>query len=56
MLAEIATENFRVELAHDLKRDANEDADVGAYIVMIDGGGRKAAREFAALAAQSHPA
>jgi arginine/lysine/ornithine decarboxylase len=47
LLAEIAAENFRVELAHDLKRDVDEDADVGAYIVLIDDGRREAAREFA---------
>nr|WP_202031809.1 ornithine decarboxylase [Paraburkholderia sacchari] len=37
LLAEISTENFRVEISSNLRRDVNEDADVGAYIVLLDG-------------------
>ncbi|MFP3568234.1 ornithine decarboxylase [Paraburkholderia sp. SIMBA_030] len=47
LLAEISAENFRVELARDLKRNVDEDADVGAYIMLIDGDRRETAREFA---------
>jgi len=47
LLAEIAAENFRLEITHDLERDVNEDADVGAYIVLVDGERLAAARELA---------
>src|SRR5512143_1334635 len=37
LLAQIASENYEVEVSDALERDAAEDASVGAYIVLTDG-------------------
>ncbi len=47
LLAELSAENFRVEVTHNPKRDVAEDADVGAYIVLVDGERLTGARELA---------
>ncbi|TDN57806.1 ornithine decarboxylase [Paraburkholderia sp. BL10I2N1] len=48
LLEHITAEHFRVEVTESLTRDVNEDADVGAYIVLIDGPRLEAARKLAA--------
>ncbi len=47
LLDAISTENFRVEITSHIKRDVSEDADVGAYIVLLDGERLAGARELA---------
>lgn len=46
LLERIEAENFKVEVSDHYDRDASEDADVGAYIVAIDGDRLERAREF----------
>jgi ornithine decarboxylase len=46
LLDHIAAEKFEVEVSHRYDRDVSEDADVGAYIVSIDGDGREPARNL----------
>ncbi|BCF90960.1 ornithine decarboxylase [Paraburkholderia sp. PGU16] len=48
LLEHITSEHFRVEVTDSLVRDVNEDADVGAYIALIDGTRLEAARNLAA--------
>jgi len=48
LLEQITAEHFRVEVTDSFARDVNEDADVGAYIVLIDGARLEAARTLAA--------
>lgn len=48
LLEHITSEHFRVEVTDSLTRDVNEDADVGAYIALIDGTRLEAARNLAA--------
>ncbi|HWT36251.1 MAG TPA: Orn/Lys/Arg decarboxylase N-terminal domain-containing protein, partial [Paraburkholderia sp.] len=48
LLEEITAEHYRVEVTDSLTRDVNEDADVGAYIVLIDGARLEPARKLAA--------
>ncbi len=46
LLDHIAAENFRVEIAPRFDRTVGDDADVGAYILQIDGERRDKARHF----------
>ncbi|MEM5389140.1 ornithine decarboxylase [Paraburkholderia phymatum] len=48
LLEQITAEHFRVEVTDSFARDVNEDADVGAYIALIDGARLEAARTLAA--------
>jgi ornithine decarboxylase len=48
LLEQITAEHFRVEVTDSLTRDVNEDADVGAYIMLIDGPRLEGARKLAA--------
>ncbi|ACC75475.1 ornithine decarboxylase [Paraburkholderia phymatum] len=48
LLAEITAEHYRVEVTDSYTRDVNEDADVGAYIILIDGARLEPARKLAA--------
>ncbi|MEM5439530.1 ornithine decarboxylase [Paraburkholderia diazotrophica] len=48
LLEQITAEHFRVEVTDKFTRDVNEDADVGAYIALIDGARLEAARTLAA--------
>ena len=43
----IAAENFQVEVTDSFDRDVSEDAEVGAYVALIDGARRDAARKLA---------
>jgi ornithine decarboxylase len=36
-LDHIAAENFQIEVSNNYERDVSEDADVGAYIALVDG-------------------
>jgi ornithine decarboxylase len=47
LLDHITAENYQVEVSDRYERDVAEDADVGAYIVLIDGDRREPARELA---------
>jgi arginine/lysine/ornithine decarboxylase len=47
LLDHIAAERFQVEITGSFERDVSEDADVGAYIALIDGDGRDRARQLA---------
>ncbi|CAD6512377.1 ornithine decarboxylase [Paraburkholderia sabiae] len=47
LLDEITAEHFHVEVTDSFTRDVNEDADVGAYIVLIDGACLEPARKLA---------
>jgi len=47
LLAQITAEHYRVEVADSFARDVNEDADVGAYIALIDGTRLESARNLA---------
>ena len=47
LLDRIAAENFEIEIVDDYRRDAFEDAAVGAYIVAVDGERLEPARELA---------
>jgi arginine/lysine/ornithine decarboxylase len=47
LLDHIAQEKFEIELSDRYDRDVSEDADVGAYIVLIDGTRREPARNLA---------
>jgi ornithine decarboxylase len=44
LLAHIAAEHFEIEVSDRLDRDVSEDADVGAFIALIDGERRDKAR------------
>ena len=46
LLDHIAEEKYEIELSDRYERDVSEDADVGAYIVSIDGERREPAREL----------
>jgi arginine/lysine/ornithine decarboxylase len=46
LLGHIAEEKYEIELSTRYDRDVSEDADVGAYIVAIDGDRREPAREL----------
>ncbi|MGH8688628.1 MAG: ornithine decarboxylase [Burkholderiales bacterium] len=48
LVAQIESENFKVEVTDRFERDLSEDAEVGAYIVLIDGERRDKARGLAA--------
>ncbi|SEK09601.1 ornithine decarboxylase [Paraburkholderia diazotrophica] len=48
LLEQITAEHFRVEVTDSFTRDVNEDADVGAYIALIDGARLEAARTLVA--------
>jgi len=47
LLDQIAAENFQVEVSDSFDRDVSEDADVGAYIGLIDGDRLERARKMA---------
>jgi ornithine decarboxylase len=47
LLDQITAENFRVEVSSSFERDVSEDADVGAYIGLIDGEHLEKARGLA---------
>jgi arginine/lysine/ornithine decarboxylase len=47
LLDHIAQERFEIEVGSRYDRDVSEDADVGAYIVLIDGDHREQARNLA---------
>src|SRR3974390_1229769 len=47
LLDQITAENFRVEVSASFERDVSEDADVGAYIGLIDGERLEKARGLA---------
>ena len=47
LLERIRAEGWEVEVGKDFARDASEDADVGAYIALVDGDRRDGARAFA---------
>jgi ornithine decarboxylase len=48
LIDHIKAENFRVEVTASFERNASEDAEVGAYIVLVDGERREKARALAA--------
>ncbi|HEX5091903.1 MAG TPA: ornithine decarboxylase [Burkholderiales bacterium] len=48
LVEHIAAENFKVEVTDRFERDLAEDADVGAYIALVDGARRDRARGLAA--------
>jgi len=48
LIEHIAAENFKVEVTDRFERDLAEDAEVGAYIALVDGDRRDRARGFAA--------
>src|SRR3974390_1954104 len=47
LLDHIAAENFEVEVTGSFERDVSEDADVGAYIGLVDGDRLEKARALA---------
>jgi ornithine decarboxylase len=47
LLDHIANEKFEIEVSDRYDRNASEDADVGAYIILIDGDRREPARNLA---------
>jgi ornithine decarboxylase len=47
LLDQIAAQNFEIEVGHSYERDVSEDADVGAYIALIDGERLEKARNLA---------
>jgi ornithine decarboxylase len=47
LLDHIAAERFQVEITGSFERDVSEDADVGAYIALVDGDRRDRARQLA---------
>ena len=47
LLDQIAAENFEVEVSDSFDRDVSEDADVGAYIALVDGDRLEQARKLA---------
>lgn len=47
LIDHIAAEGYRVEVSGNYLRDVSEDADVGAYIALIDGNHREQARRLA---------
>ena len=46
LVAQIAAENFEVEIVDSFDRDVAEDSAVGAYVGSVEGGRRDQAREF----------
>ena len=47
LLEQIAAANFEIEVTDRFERDVSEDAEVGAYIALIDGGRLEQARKLA---------
>src|SRR6516164_2831161 len=47
LLEHIKAEGFQIEMGDRLDRDVSEDADVGAYIALVDGDRLEKARELA---------
>jgi ornithine decarboxylase len=47
LLDQIASENFEIEVSDSFERDVSEDADVGAYIALVDGARLERARNLA---------
>jgi ornithine decarboxylase len=47
LLDHITAEGYEVEIADSFERDVSEDADVGAYIALVDGDRRERARKLA---------
>jgi ornithine decarboxylase len=47
LLEQVTTENFEVEVCDDFQRDVSEDADVVAYIALVDGPRLEQARNLA---------
>jgi ornithine decarboxylase len=47
LLEHIAAENFQIEVSDNFERDVSEDADVGAYIALVDGERLERARKLA---------
>jgi ornithine decarboxylase len=47
LLDQIAAEHFEIEVSNSFDRDVSEDADVGAYIGLIDGDRLEQARKMA---------
>ncbi len=47
LLDHIAAENFQVEVSDNYERDVSEDADVGAYIALVDDDRLQRARKLA---------
>ena len=47
LLDRIAAENFEIEVSDRYERDICEDAEVGAYIIAVDGDRREPARKLA---------
>src|SRR6516162_9569563 len=47
LLEHIKAEGFRIEISDSLDRDVSEDADVGAYIALVDGDRLEKARKLA---------
>src|SRR6185436_17868218 len=48
LLDQIAGEHFDIEVTDSFDRDVSEDADVGAYIALVDGERLESARKLAA--------
>ena len=48
LIENISAEGYRVEVTDNYQRNVAEDAEVGAYIALIDGGRREQARKLAA--------
>src|SRR6476619_7515786 len=46
LLDHIEAENFQIEISDDYERDVSEDADVGAYIALVDGDRLERARKL----------
>jgi arginine/lysine/ornithine decarboxylase len=47
LLANLAEEKYEIEISDRYDRDVSEDSDVGAYIILVDGERRDAARKLA---------
>jgi len=47
LLDHIRAENFQIEISDSFERDVSEDADVGAYIALVDGDRLERARKLA---------
>ena len=47
LLDHIKAENFQIEISDSFERDVSEDADVGAYIALVDGDRLERARKLA---------
>src|SRR5690349_14130934 len=47
LLEHIKAEGFEIEISDSLERDVSEDADVGAYIALVDGNRLEKARKLA---------